>query len=209
MVLTSSVLAFGGDSDFAERDPKYKLQPNDVIAIEYVYTPEYNQQVTIQPDGFVTLKLVGGVKVAGLSMDEAQKAIVHKASERLNNPELTLMLKEFVKPHFTIAGEVSKPGSFEMHGNVSALEAIAMGGGFKDTSNRKQVLLVRKVDTEIASVKVVNFKQLMSNSGASEDFQIRPGDILVVPKTKLGAIEPYIRVSSMAMTGLYGVAVLK
>jgi polysaccharide export outer membrane protein len=142
-------------------------------------------------------------------MDEAQKAIVHKAYERLNNPELTLMLKEFVKPHFTIAGEVSKPGSFEMHGNVSALEAIAMGGGFKDTSNRKQVLLVRKMDTEIASVKVVNFKQLMSNSGASEDFQIRPGDILVVPKTKLGAIEPYIRVSSMAMTGLYGVAVLK
>jgi len=191
------------------RDQPYRLQPSDVLELEYEYTPEYNQTVTVGPDGTVTLRLVGTVKVGGLSLDEATSAIKAKASVPLNNPELSLTLKEFVKPHFTIYGEVQKPGVYDMHGGVTVLQAIAISGGQKETSKQTQVVLLRKVSGDMAEVKVINTKTMSTADGVREDFALKPDDMIIVPKNKLGKLEPYVRVSSMALGGLWGVAVLK
>jgi polysaccharide export outer membrane protein len=191
------------------RDQPYRLQPSDVLELEYEYTPEYNQTVTVGPDGTVTLRLVGTVKVGGLSLDEATSAIKAKASVPLNNPELSLTLKEFVKPHFTIYGEVQKPGVYDMHGGVTVLQAIAISGGQKETSKQTQVVLLRKVSGDMAEVKVINTKTMSTADGVREDFALKPDDMIIVPKNKLGKVEPYVRVTSMGLTGLWGVAVLK
>jgi len=191
------------------RDQPYRLQPSDVLELEYEYTPEYNQTVTVGPDGTVTLRLVGTVKVGGLSLDEATSAIKAKASVPLNNPELSLTLKEFVKPHFTIYGEVQKPGVYDMHGGVTVLQAIAISGGQKETSKQTQVVLLRKVSGDLAEVKVINTKTMSTADGVREDFALKPDDMIIVPKNKLGKVEPYVRVTSMGLTGLWGVAVLK
>ena len=191
------------------RDQPYRLQPSDVLELEYEYTPEYNQTVTVGPDGTVTLRLVGTVKVEGLSLDEATSAIKAKASVPLNNPELSLTLKEFVKPHFTIYGEVQKPGVYDMHGGVTVLQAIAMSGGQKETSKQTEVVLLRKVNGDMAEVKVINTKTMSTADGVREDFALKPDDMIIVPKNKLGKVEPYVRVTSMGLTGLWGVAVLK
>jgi polysaccharide export outer membrane protein len=193
-------------TQFAERNPKYRLHRGDVIDIEYTYTPEYNQTATVQPDGEVTLKLLGGVSVAGLTLDEAHRLIVERAGERLNKPEITLLLKDYVKPHFTVAGEVNKPGDYDIHGSVSAIEAIALSGGFKESSKQNQVVLVRKMNHDVAEVRLLNFKTLSSAAGIREDIEIKPDDILIVPKNRLSRVEPYVRIASMAMGGLYGVA---
>jgi polysaccharide biosynthesis/export protein len=191
------------------RDQPYRLQPSDVLELEYEYTPEYNQTVTVGPDGTVTLRLVGTVKVGGLSLDEATSAIKAKASVPLNHPELSLTLKEFVKPHFTVYGEVQKPGVYDMHGEVTVLQAIAISGGQKEASKQTQVVLLRKINADMAEVKVINTKTMSTAAGVREDFALKPDDMIIVPKNKLGKIEPYIRVSSMALGGLWGVAVLK
>jgi polysaccharide export outer membrane protein len=191
------------------RDQPYRLQPSDVLELEYEYTPEYNQTVTVGPDGTVTLRLVGTVKVGGLSLDEATSAIKAKASVPLNHPELSLTLKEFVKPHFTIYGEVQKPGVYDMHGGVTVLQAIAISGGQKETSKQTQVVLLRKVSGDMAEVKVINTKTMSTADGVREDFALKPDDMIIVPKNKLGKVEPYVRVTSMGLTGLWGVAVLK
>ena len=109
-----------------------------MLDLEYVYTPEYNQVATVEPDGTVRLKLIGSVKVAGLSLDQASAAITAKASVPLNSPVAYLTLKEYVKPHFTVCGEVT-PGIYDIHGRVTVLQALAMSGGVKDTSKRSKV----------------------------------------------------------------------
>src|SRR5258708_24175752 len=101
---------------FSDRDPRYRIQPSDVIEVQYRYTPEYNYTATIQPDGFAALQIVGDVKVAGLTVEEAAAAISIKAGERLRNPEVSVTLKEFVRPYFTVAGEVGHPGRFDLKG---------------------------------------------------------------------------------------------
>lgn len=202
--------AFGQQgAQLLSRDQPYKLQPGDVVDLEYVFTPEYNQVATVEPDGTVRLKLIGSVKVAGLSLDQASAAIIAKASVPLNAPQITLTLKDFVKPHFTVYGEVTRPGIYDIHGEVTVLQAIAISGGVKDTSKESRVLLVRKINSDVAEVKVVDTRFLSSAKGAHEDIALRPDDMLIVPKNRLGKIEPYIRVASMGLTSLYGVEILK
>lgn len=196
-------------TQLVSRDQPYRLQPSDVLDLEYEYTPEYNQVATIEPDGTVRLKLLGSIKVEGMSLDEATTAIKEKASKTLNKPEITLTLKEFVKPHFTVYGEVSRPGMYDIHGQVTVLQALALSGGVKDTSKQTQVLLIRKMNSEIAEVKVINTKLMSSAKGAREDFELRPDDMLIVPKSRLGKVEPYVRVASMGLTSLYGIQAFK
>ena len=209
LIVTSAGFGEQPQAQLVTRDQPYRLQPSDVLDLEYEYTPEYNQTVTVGPDGTVTLRLVGSVKVEGLSLDEATSAIKAKASVPLNNPELSLTLKEFVKPHFTIYGEVQKPGVYDMHGEVTVLQAIAMSGGEKETSKQTQVVLLRKVNGDMAEVKVINTKTMSTAEGVREDFALKPDDMIIVPKNKLGKIEPYVRVTSMGLQSLWGVEVLK
>jgi polysaccharide export outer membrane protein len=188
---------------FAERDPHYRLQSEDKIEVQYRYTPEYNALASLQPDGYASMPLIGQVKLAGLTLEEAAAAIRRKAGERLNDPEVIVLLKEYVKPFFTVAGEVAKPGRVELHGPVTLVEAIALSGGFKDSAQRTQVLLLRKSSQDMARVKVYDLRKLMSPAGIQEDVTIQSGDVLVVPRNFVSKLEPFVRISE---AGLYALA---
>jgi polysaccharide export outer membrane protein len=84
-----------------------------------------------------------------------------------------------------------------------------MSGGVKDFSKQKQVILVRKTSSDLAEVRVINLSKLSTADGVKEDFALRPDDMLLVPKNRLGKVEPYVRVASMGLTSLYGVEVFK
>src|SRR5712692_7749150 len=72
-------------------EERYRLQPGDVIEVQYRYSAEFNQTVTVQPDGYVSLEIGGDVKVAGLTIDQTRQAILRRASERLQEPEATVI----------------------------------------------------------------------------------------------------------------------
>jgi polysaccharide export outer membrane protein len=198
----SDVSSANSTQRFGSRDTRYRIQPNDVVEIQFRYTPEYNYTGTVQPDGFISLQVVGDVKIAGLTLNEASAAIAKQAGTRLRDPEATVLLKDFVKPHFVVAGEVAHPGTYDLRGEVTAIEAIAMSGGFKEGSKRTQVILLRRADREYAEVRVLDLKKLMSPSKIREDILIRADDMLVVPQNNISKLEPYVRVGSMGLYGL-------
>ena len=191
-----------GQTAFSERDPHYRLQAEDKVEVQYRYTPEYNATAALQPDGYVSLPLIGEVKLAGLTLASAADAIRKQASERLNEPEITVLLKEYVKPFFTVAGEVARPGRVELHGPVSLVEAIALGGGFKDSAKRTQVVLFRKSGNDVAEVKVFDIRRLMSPQGLQEDVPVKSGDVLVIPRNAISRIEPYIKLADSTIYAL-------
>src|SRR5207253_7488207 len=81
-------------------EERYRLQPGDVLEVQYRYSPEFNQTVTVQPDGYISLEIGGDVKVAGMTVDQTQQAILKKASTRLQDPIATVIVKEFQRPYF-------------------------------------------------------------------------------------------------------------
>ena len=176
------------------RDRRYRLQATDRLDLAYRYTPEYNESLTIQPDGFVSIKLIGDVKLEGLTLDEARTAILGDLNTRLNDPEITLTLQEFVRPTYTVAGQVGSPGRYEIHGQVNAIEAIAIAGGFKDSAKHSQVILFRRVNAEMAQTHILDLKKMMnpSHPHIEEAVEIEPGDLLVVPKNQISKIADYV-----------------
>jgi polysaccharide export outer membrane protein len=201
-VLFSQESSTAQPPSFASREPRYRIQPNDVVDVQFRYTPEFNTSATVQPDGFISTQIAGDIHVAGMTLTEVSAAIVKQSSARLKDPEVTVLLKDFVKPHFVVAGEVAHPGSFELRGDVGIVQAIAMSGGFKDSAHRKQVVLVRKMNSEVAEVKVYDVNQLMNSKAIREDIHLRPDDMLMVPRNTLSKLEPYIRLSSLGVYGL-------
>src|SRR5437867_8350664 len=104
-------------------EDRYTLHPGDVLDIQYRYTPEFNQTVTVQPDGFISLEIGGDVKVAGRNLEQVRNVILAKARTRLASPELIVVLKEFQKPYVVVAGEVAQPGKLEMREKLTEIQA--------------------------------------------------------------------------------------
>ena len=177
---------------------RYRLQPGDVLEVQYRYSPEFNQTVTVQPDGYITLEIGGDLKVAGFTIEETRQAILRQASKRLQDPVATIVLKEFQKPYFVVAGEVATPGKIEMRERVTAIQAIMLAGGMKETAKSSQVIVFRKINSDIAEVKVLNLKSIRRTSDLENDLTLQAGDMVFVPRDKISKIERFMRVASIA-----------
>jgi polysaccharide export outer membrane protein len=179
-------------------EERYTLHPGDVLDIQYRYTPEFNQTVTVQPDGFISLEIGGDVKVSGRNLEQVRNVILTKARTRLASPELIVVLKEFQKPYVVVAGEVVQPGKLEMRERLTALQAVLLAGGFKDSAKSSQILVFRKLNAETAEVRNLNFKTLRRTSDLENDLTLQAGDMILVPRNRISKIERYVRIASLA-----------
>src|SRR5437870_2618022 len=177
---------------------RYRLQPGDVLEVQYRYSPEFNQTVTVQPDGYVTLEIGGDLKVAGFTIEETRQAILRQASKRLQDPVATIVLKEFQKPYFVVAGEVATPGKIEMRERVTAIQAIMLAGGMKETAKSSQVVVFRKINSDMAEVRLLNLKNIKRTSDLENDLTLQAGDMVFVPRDKISKIERFMRLASVA-----------
>jgi polysaccharide export outer membrane protein len=179
--------------ELAARDARYVLQPNDVIEIRYRYTPEFDETVTIQPDGFVSLNLTGDVKLAGMAVDVAKRLLAEKASTRLRDPEIAIAVKDFERPHFIVAGEVTNPGRFDLRGSTMTLEAVAIAGGLRNSAKHSQAILYRRAGPAMASARLVDLKKIATVAGHQEDLELRSGDVLFIPQNRISKVERLVR----------------
>lgn len=179
--------------------PSYQLHPGDVIEVQYRLTPEFNQTATVQPDGYITLSLAGAIRVGELTLTQAQQLIITKSSTRLKDPEVTLLLREFQKPYFVVAGEVAQPGKIELREKVTALQAILLAGGFKESARSSQILLFRKVNSDEAEVIVVDLKKLKHTDDLSHDVMLKAGDMLLVPTNTVTKIGRFVKLVNLGL----------
>jgi len=189
------------DVQFQTRNPRYSIRSGDTFEVNFELSPEFNQSVTVQPDGFITLKGVGDVHVAGETVPELTQTLRTAYDKILNDPLISVVLKDFERPYFTASGQLNHPGKYELRGNITLTEAIAMAGGFNETAKHSQVLLFRRVNDQWLEAKIFNVKQMMKQGKLGEDPTLRPGDQLYVPKNMLSKIKPFI---PNAGVGAYG-----
>jgi polysaccharide biosynthesis/export protein len=179
-------------------EQRYRLQPGDVLEVQFRYSPEFNQTVTVQPDGYITMEIGGDLKVAGFTVEQTKQAILKQASTRLQDPVATVLLKEFQRPYFVVSGEVGTPGRQEMRERVTALQAIMLAGGMKETAKSSQVVVYRAINSEFAEVKLLNLKSIRKTTDLENDLTLQAGDVVYVPRDKISKVERFIRIASIA-----------
>src|SRR5215469_1152610 len=123
------------EPQFNMRSPRYKLAPGDSFDLNFELSPEFNQTaVAVQPDGFATLRGVGDIKVQGLTVPELTQTLRTAYSKILNDPIISVNLKDFEKPYFVADGRVGHPGKYDLRGDTTLTQAIAIAGGFSEGS---------------------------------------------------------------------------
>jgi len=184
---------------FSERHPRYLMRPGDVFDITFEYTPEFNQTVTVQPDGYVALRDVGDLYVAGLATPDVSQKLVEAYGKILNKPAISILMKDFEKPYFIADGQLGHPGKYELRGDTTVVQAVAMAGGFLTSAKHSEVVLFRRVSDQWVESKVLDVKKMENSHNLSEDMHLRPGDMVFVPKNKISKIQPYLPSTSFSM----------
>jgi polysaccharide export outer membrane protein len=182
------------------RNRRYQVHSADVLELGFPFTPEFNQTVTVQPDGYITLRGVDGIRVEGQTLPEVTTSLRTAYTKVLHDPVINVELKDFEKPYFIVGGEVGHPGKFDLRSDTSATEAVAIAGGLKDSAKHSQVLLFHHVPDGWMQVKKLNMKKMLNNADLNEDAYLQPGDFLYVPKNTMSKIAKFIPTSSL---GLY------
>lgn len=181
------------------RDQRYRLERDDVFDLDFVLTPEFNQTVTVQPDGYISLRGVGDVKVLGETIPEASATIRTAYANVLDNPPIAIVLKDFEKPYFVAGGWVGKPGKYDLRGETTLSQAIQVAGGLRDGANDSNVILFRSVSNDWVEVKKLNAKDILAGKNTNEDVRLRPGDMFLVPKSTFAKIAPFIPRATLGM----------
>lgn len=194
---SNTVTSSSTDKTFQQRHARYKLQPGDSFETTFELNPEFNQTVTVQPDGFITLRGIGDLQVKGQTVPELTETLRGAYGKILNDPLISVILKDFEKPYFVADGQVGHPGKYDLRGDITLTQAIAVAGGFLESAKHSQVLLFRKASDGWYSAQIINVKKMERAGNLREDPQLQPGDMLFVPKNHISKIKPFLPGSSM------------
>jgi polysaccharide export outer membrane protein len=181
------------------RYQRYQLHSADVLELSFPFTPEFNQTVTVQPDGYITLRGAEDIRVEGHTLPEVTKSIRIAYSRVLHDPVINIGLKDFEKPYFIVGGEVGHPGKFDLRDETTVAQAVAIAGGFRDSAKHSQVLLFHRVPSGWMQVKRLNMKKMLKDANLEEDAHLQAGDFLYIPKNTFSKIQKFIPSSSMGM----------
>jgi polysaccharide export outer membrane protein len=176
---------------------EYKLRVGDVIQLDFRLSPELNQIATVDPDGTVSLLVVGRIPLEGLTLPQARQLVLSKESKHLVNPEINLQITNFQRDFVVVAGEVFLPQKIEMRSDMTALQAIMQAGGIKISGRETQVLLYRRMNSEFAEVHKLNLR-IKETAQLDHDMKLQSGDLILVPRNKVESVSRYVRIAGLS-----------
>jgi len=169
----------------------YTIAPGDELDIKFFYNPELNETVTVRPDGMISLQLIDEIQAAGLKPAELDEKLTELYSRELRKPVLTVIVRSFTRQRVYVGGEVTTPGLIELTGGLTALQAVFQSSGFKETAQPAETLVIRKGENNQPIPLRVDLAMVM-NAGGGNDLQLRPDDIVYVPKSAIANANKFI-----------------
>lgn len=166
----------------AQPSANYRLRARDAVHIRVFQEDDLEITDRIDKDGNIAFPLLGKARIGGETVQEATATMESLLQEYLIKPQVSLEIVSYSKQHFTILGQINKPGTFDMpdESSVNLLEAIGMAGGYTKIANPSKIVVRRMVDGN-ESIINVDGKRLLKQKYASEPiFQVMPGDTIVV-----------------------------
>ncbi|MFM8411264.1 MAG: polysaccharide biosynthesis/export family protein [Alphaproteobacteria bacterium] len=180
------------DSMPTSTDVPYVMQPGDVLSIKFYRNPELNEEVTIRPDGKITLQLVEDVRAAGLSPESLGEDLKDRYRKELAHPDVTVIVKSFSGQRVYVSGEVGTSGLQTLQGQTSLYQAIQQAGGFLISAKRDQVLLIRRGPDGRPRGESIDLEMVENGTDPQQDVMLRPYDIVFVPKSRIAEVNTFV-----------------
>jgi protein involved in polysaccharide export with SLBB domain len=177
-----------------ERNGAYIISPGDVLDIKFFYNPELNENVTVRPDGVISLQLIDEIKASGLTPSQLDEKLSEKYSKELRKPVITVIVRSFAGYNIYVGGEVARQGIYTLNTETSPFQAVLQAGGFLDTASPENTLLIRRgTDNQISHINVDLESMVGSGQSNAAQFFLQPYDIVYVPKSAIAEANKFVR----------------
>jgi protein involved in polysaccharide export with SLBB domain len=170
---------------------EYRMQPGDLLRVKFLYHPELDLKVPIRPDGSITLPMAGDVRASGLTTVELERVLKDRTSDRLRDPEISVLVAQVAEQRVYVGGQVRIPGFVQYRAGMSPLQAIMDRGGFTDTAQVNSVLRISPSQNDYEGTRL-DFSKTLS-SGAPEGVLLSAGDVIFVPRTFIGDVNEFVK----------------
>jgi len=159
----------------------YVIGADDVLSILFWRDKDLSApEVTVRPDGKVTLPLLNDMQAAGLTPDQLRDAILVAAQKYVEDPNPTVIVKEIKSRKVFITGQVEKAGPYPLNGSTTVLQLIAMAGGLREFADGKDISVMRTENGK-PSVFEFNYQDVLKKRNLRQNIELKPGDVVVVP----------------------------
>jgi polysaccharide export outer membrane protein len=164
------------DSTGAPVDPKtYVIGPEDVLHIQVFREQELTRAVGVRPDGKITMPLIGDMQAAGLTPERFSAQLKQALSTFINNPDVTVSVGQVNSKHYTLAGEVGRPGPVPLVLPTKVFDALS-SAGFKDFAKKNKIIIIRGTER----IKF-NYNDVLHGKHLETNILLEPGDTIYVP----------------------------
>ncbi len=155
------------------------IGPGDDLEITVYGAPDLSGHTRVSADGDISMPLIGYVRVGGLSSSEAEAAIEAQLRHNnvVNNPQVSVYVKEYISSGISVAGEVAKPGFYSALGSRRLFDVLQAAGGPTDKAANK-VLISHRDQKDATTVYISKDPSEM----AASNVELQPGDTVVVPR---------------------------
>lgn len=162
----------------------YRIGRQDLLDISVFGVDELDQTVRVADDGSISMPLLGRLVVAGLTKSELEGLIARLLGETyVNDPQVTVFVKEYESRIVAVSGAVKKPGTYEMLGEKTLLEMISMAGGL-DTDLGREIVIFRRAGDGATRRLAVDLERLVYAADPALNHVVEPGDIIYVPNVE-------------------------
>jgi polysaccharide biosynthesis/export protein len=175
----------------------YRIQPGDQLDISFYLSPEFDQDVTVRPDGNISMPVVGNVRVQGQTPGQLEKNLNQLYSQELRDPKTTVRIDKSPGQVVYVEGQVGKPGAVPLQPGMTAIQAIAASGGMTDAAGASKVFLIRRDACGNPHGQPLKLDQALNQKSQEEDLALAPSDIVVVPRSGIAQfdlnVKQYVR----------------
>jgi protein involved in polysaccharide export with SLBB domain len=171
---------------------KYVIRPGDELEVKFFYNPELNERMFVRPDGMITLQLIDDLKVDGLSPEEVDRKLTEEYSKELRKPVLSVIVRSFAGQRIYVGGEVLRQGIVDIPGGVTALQAVFQAGGFRETAEPRETVIIRKGTDNSPVPYRINLTSMSATDANGAYFMLQPDDIVYVPKSTIAELNKFV-----------------
>jgi polysaccharide export outer membrane protein len=158
----------------------YIIGADDVLSVVFWKDKDLTGDVTVRPDGRISLPLVNELQAAGLTPDQLRDQITKAAAKYVDSPTVTVVVKQINSRKVFITGQVAKPGAYALNKPISVLQLISMAGGLLEFAKKKDIVITRLDGGQQQSLKF-NYKDVLQGKNLAQNIQLKPGDTILVP----------------------------
>lgn len=164
---------------YVEDPSTYRIGIEDELQISVWREPEISMPVQVRPDGMITLPLINDLNVVGLTTKELQNTLSEKLGPFVNEPQVTVIVRNIKSRKVFLVGQVMHSGPYQLNGKKTVLQLISEAG-LGQFAKSGSIYVVRTMNGQQTRLKF-NYKKAIQGKGDGGDFDLLPGDMIVVP----------------------------